>query len=56
MTTDQNKESNSPKTIVCRVLSYEDKVKILKNAKKVKGKKDKGGQFFVKIFRYFLKN
>ena len=37
--TDKNKKSNTPRKIDCRILNYEDKVKILRNAKKVKGKK-----------------
>ena len=33
---DKNKKSNIPRTIVCRILNYKDKVKILENAKKLK--------------------
>ena len=35
--TDKNKKSNTPKTIVCRILNYKDKVKILRNAIKLQG-------------------
>ena len=38
MKTDKNKKSNTARTIVCRILNYQDKVKILRNAKKLKGK------------------
>ena len=34
MKTDKNKKSNTPTTIVCRILNYKDKVKILRNAEK----------------------
>ena len=36
--TDKSKKGNPPRTIVCRILNYKDKVKILRNAKKRKGK------------------
>ena len=36
--TDKNKKGNPPRTIICRILNYKDKVKILRNAKKLKGK------------------
>ena len=36
--TDRNKKGNIPRTIVCRILNYKDKVKILRNAEKLKGK------------------
>ena len=36
--TDQSKKGNTPRTIVCRILNDKDKVKILRNAKKLKGK------------------
>ena len=32
--TDKSKKSNTPRTIVCRILNYKDKVKILRNVKK----------------------
>ena len=35
---DKNKKGNTPRTIVCRILNHKDKVKILKNTKKLKGK------------------
>ena len=38
MKTDKSKEGNPPRTIVCRILNYKDKVKILRYAKKLKGK------------------
>ena len=38
MKTDKSKKGNTPRTIVCRILNYKDKVKILRNAKKLKGK------------------
>ena len=38
MKTDKTKKGNTPRTIVCRILNYKDKVKILRNAKKLKGK------------------
>ena len=38
MVKDKNKKSNTPRTIVCRILNYKDKVKILRNAKKLKTK------------------
>ena len=34
----KSKKANTPRTIVCRILNYKDKVKILRNAKKLKGK------------------
>ena len=34
--TDKSKKSNTPRTIVFRILNYKDKVKILRNAKKLK--------------------
>ena len=34
---DKSKKSNTPRTIVCRILNYKDKVKILKNVEKRKG-------------------
>ena len=34
MKTDKSKKSNTPRTIVCRILNYRGKVKILGNAKK----------------------
>ena len=34
---DKSKKSNTPRTIVCRILNYKDKVKILRNVKKRKG-------------------
>ena len=34
----KSKKGNTPRTIVCRILNYKDKVKILRNAKKLKGK------------------
>ena len=36
--TDKSKKGNTSKTIVCTILNYVDKVKILRNAKKLKGK------------------
>ena len=36
--TGKGKKNNSPRTIVCRILSYKDTVKILRNVKKLKGK------------------
>ena len=36
--TEKSKESNTPRTIVCRILNYKEKVKSLRNAKKLKGK------------------
>ena len=36
--TDKDKKSNATRTIVCRILNYKHKVKILRNAKKLKGK------------------
>ena len=36
--TNKNKKSNTPRTIICRILNYKGKAKILKNAKKLKGK------------------
>ena len=38
MKTDKNKKSNTARTIACRILNYQDKVKILRNGKKLKGK------------------
>ena len=38
MKIDKNKKSNTARTIVCRILNYQDKVKILRNAKKLKDK------------------
>ena len=35
---DKSKKGNTPRTIVCRILNYKEKVKILRNAKKLKGK------------------
>ena len=35
---DNKKKSNRPRTIICRILNYKDKVKIPKNAKKLKRK------------------
>ena len=32
--TDKSKKGNAPRTIVCRILNYKGKVKILRNAKK----------------------
>ena len=37
--TDKNKKINTPKTIVCRILNYKDKVKILRNDKRSSGRK-----------------
>ena len=37
--TDKSKKSNTPRTIVFRILNYKDKVKILRNAKKLKDKR-----------------
>ena len=34
MKTDKNKKSNTPITIVCRILNYKDQFKILRNAKR----------------------
>ena len=36
--TDKSKKGNTPRTIVCRILDYKEKVKTLRNAKKLKGK------------------
>ena len=36
--TDKNNKGNTPRTIVCRILNYKDKVKILRDAKKLKSK------------------
>ena len=36
--TDKSKKSNTARTIVCRILNYKDKVKILRNVKKLKSK------------------
>ena len=36
--TDHSKKGDTPRTIVCRILNYKDKVKILRNVKKLKGK------------------
>ena len=38
MKKDKNKKTNRPRTIICRILNYKDKVKIPKNAKKLKRK------------------
>ena len=35
--TDKSKKGNTPRTIVCRILNYKDKVKILRHAEKLKG-------------------
>ena len=35
--TNKGKNDNTLKTIVCRILDYKDKIKILRNAKKLKG-------------------
>ena len=35
---DKSRKSNAPRTIVCRILDYKDKVKILRNSKKLKSK------------------
>ena len=39
MRTDKSKKGNAQRTIVCRILNYKEKVKILRNAKKLKGKR-----------------
>ena len=36
--TDKNNRSNTTRKVVWRILSYKDKVKILRNAKKLKGR------------------
>ena len=36
--TDKSTKGNAPRTIICRILNYKDKVTILRNAKKLKGK------------------
>ena len=36
--TEKSKESNTPRTIVCRILNYKEKVKSLRNTKKLNGK------------------
>ena len=43
---DKSKKSNTPRTIVCRILNYKDKVKILKNVEKRKG----GNTFIIEDF------
>ena len=39
MKIDKSKNGNTPRTIVCRILNHKGKIKILRNAKKLKGKK-----------------
>ena len=36
--TDKSKKGNTPRTNVYRILNYKGKVKVLRNAKKLKGK------------------
>ena len=36
--TGKGKKGNTPRTIVCRILNFKDKFKILRNTKKLKGK------------------
>ena len=38
MKTDKSKKANTTRTIVCRILNYKDKVKILRTAKTLKVK------------------
>ena len=37
MKTDKSKKGNTPGIIVCRISNYKEKVKIIRNAKKLKG-------------------
>ena len=34
----RNKKGNTPKKVVCKIINYKDKVKILRNSRKLKGK------------------
>ena len=48
MKTDKQKKSNTLETIVCRILIYKNKVKIIRNAKKRRGKTFLSMRIFVK--------
>ena len=49
------KKGNTPRTIVCRILNYNDKVKILRNAKSLKGKNIFINEIFCKAILDHLK-